>query len=55
MISESETEPVSPIPEWVGELTGQNFLAVYDVVLDIKEALQRCAGFASCSTIDSIR
>ncbi len=28
------------LPTWVKELTGENFLAVYDVVLDIRQALQ---------------
>lgn len=28
------------LPSWAQELTGENFLAVYDVVLDIRQALQ---------------
>jgi hypothetical protein len=32
--------PSDVAPKWIRELTAQNFLAVYDVTLDIKEALQ---------------
>lgn len=28
------------LPAWAKELTGENFLGVYDVVLDIRQALQ---------------
>lgn len=35
-----ENKSASDLPGWVAELTGENFLAVYDVVLDIKQALQ---------------
>ena len=31
---------LSQIPEWVMELTGENFLALYDVALDIRQELQ---------------
>jgi hypothetical protein len=30
----------APIPDWVTELTGENFLALYDVAFDIRQELQ---------------
>jgi len=33
---------VSVLPSWVSDLTGDNFLAVYDVVLDMCQELQLC-------------
>ncbi len=35
-----EIKSASDLQGWIVELTGENFLAVYDVVLDIKQALQ---------------
>lgn len=36
MISKEEGNP----PDWIPDLTGENFLAVYDVALDIRQQLQ---------------
>jgi hypothetical protein len=40
IIKETPTPPSDAAPKWVHELTDQNFLAVYDAALDIREALQ---------------
>ena len=40
MSGEETVAKQSPVPPWVAELTPLNFLALYDVVLDIREAGQ---------------
>ena len=36
--------PDNELPSWAKELVGENFLAVYDVALDVRQALQMTDG-----------